>query len=42
MDPSAKPWEDYRVQSPDEKICLTVVPSLGLPLLLRVFRLIFD
>ena len=27
MDPSAEPWEDYRVQSPDEEICVIVTPS---------------
>ena len=30
MDPSAKPWENYRVQSSDEKIRLIVTPSSDL------------
>jgi len=30
MDPSAKPWKDYRVQSPGEKICLIVTPTSAL------------
>jgi len=37
MDPSAKLWEDYRVQRADEKICLIVTPSWDL-----VVRLLLD
>jgi hypothetical protein len=27
MDPSAEPWEDHRIPSADEKICLSVSAS---------------